>query len=911
VTVKPSTIHECAEAKRLVEDETRLRNWKRWGPYLAERQWGTVREDYSPHNSSWDYFTHDQARSRTYRWGEDGLMGFTDRQCRLCMAVALWNGKDPILKERLFGVSGTEGNHGEDVKEYYFYLASSPTHSYVKSRYKYPHAAFPYDEIVRQAQGHIEDPERELVDTGVFNQGGYFDVDVEYAKGGPDDILMKITIVNRGEAQSISVLPTLWYRNTWGWGRKGEGYTSRPLLKRVPGKPSVAVIHEELGAMTFTLDGAESDYQLLFTENESNHERLFGEPSPTHYVKDAFHRYVVDGEKGAVNPKEDGTKAAFLLTFAMAANETRVVNVRLKSQSCCPIEDFGGAFDQVFTSRVHEYHEYMGHLIGEMHGNPDAQRISEQAYAGLLQTKQFYYYSVKEWIEGDPSQPAPPGGERGRNRDWPHLYNRDIISMPDKWEYPWYAAWDLAFHMLPMARVDGNFAKDQLLLLLREWYMHPNGQIPAYEFNFSDVNPPVHAWACWRVYKMTADQGGERDLLFLRRTFQKLLLNFTWWVNRKDKGGNNLFSGGFLGMDNIGLFNRSHMANLPVEDAHLEQADGTAWMAFFCGTMLSIAFELAKYDKSYGDLAYKFFEHFIAITDAINTVGGSGLWDEHDGFYYDQLHADGKVIPLRTRSLVGLIPLFAVEVIDDAALEGLPEFKKRKQWFIENRPDLAEHISFFQPQDGKGSARSLLSVVSLPKLKRILSVLLDEEEFLSDYGIRSLSKVHLHSPYALVLNGERFVINYVPGETTTTFFGANSNWRGPVWFPTNYLLIEALERYHHFYGDDLKVECPARSGNYLTLKEVALEISRRLVRLFLADEEGMRAYMGEEKLFTSDDSWKESMLYHEYFHGDSGKGLGAIHQTGWTALIANCLDKLTKAGMHERLHEQIKPGMCS
>jgi glycogen debranching enzyme len=893
-----------AEARRLAESHARTANWQRWGSYLAERQWGTVREDYSENGDNWSYFPHDHARSRAYRWGEDGLLGFTDRECRLCFALALWNGRDPILKERLFGLTGPEGNHGEDVKDCYYYLDATPTHSYMKSLYKYPQAEFPYDWLVeenrRRGRG---DAEFELADTGVFNDNRYFDVTAEYAKAAPDDVLVRLTVANRGpEAATLHLLPTLWFRNSWSWGCDHEGCEVKPRIEidgstKVGDRTGVVTQHASLGRYRMVADAATDGTTptLLFTENETNAVRLYGFGKATAYAKDAFHDYVVHGNEAAVNPAGHGTKAGWHYVMQVPAGGEVVVRMRLAGE-----QDAGGVvlreeFDEVFARRIREADEFYWDRINDHHTLTDAERqVARQAYAGLLFSKQFYHLVVKNWLDGDPEQPAPPEARKhGRNHDWPYLFNRDVISMPDKWEYPWYAAWDLAFHMLPMARVDGEFAKEQLLLFLREWYMHPNGQIPAYEFSFSDVNPPVHAWACWRVYKMTGRRG-ERDRSFLRRAFHKLLLNFTWWVNRKDPQGRNLFSGGFLGLDNIGVFDRSK----PLPDGkQLEQADGTAWMAFYCSTMLSIALELASDDPSYEDIASKFFEHFVSITDAMNSLGGMGLWDEQDGFYYDVLSADGTTLPLRIRSIVGIIPLFAVEILEQDVIDRLPGFKKRLEWFLKHRKDLARHISYCDKGMHNGDEENpaarhvhrLLAIPSEDRLVRVLRYVLDEREFLSPYGVRALSQYHREHPYQVNMCGMESRVDYTPGESTSGMFGGNSNWRGPIWFPVNYLLVEALERYHHFYGDHLKVECPTGSGQMMNLKEVASELASRLTRLFLADESGRRPCHGDERRYADDPHWRELVLFHEYFHGDTGRGLGANHQTGWTSLVVNLL----------------------
>jgi len=879
-----------AETRRQQRDTERLDNWKRWGPYLSERQWGTVREDYSADGNCWDYFPHDHARSRVYRWGEDGLLGITDRQCRLCFGLALWNGRDPILKERLFGLTGPEGNHGEDVKECYYYLDSTPTHSYLKALYKYPQAPFPYNELVAENRRRgRNDGEFELTDTGVFEQGRYFDVFAEYAKAGPEDILIRLTIANRGpEAATLDVLPTLWFRNTWSWGRTGEGYGIRPKLEALSAG-GVLAQHASLGEYRFDAEPSGEQPEWLFTENETNVQRLFGAPNTHRYVKDAFHEYVVAGRGDAVNPELTGTKVAARYHLVLPAGAERTIRLRLRLANAAPGEPFGAGFDRTFESRIREADEFYEHRL-PAHLTADERGVLRQGYAGLLWSKQFYHYVIDDWLEGDPTQPVPSEGHKhGRNSEWGHVFNRDVISMPDKWEYPWFAAWDLAFHMIPFARIDPEFAKAQLLLLLREWYMHPNGQIPAYEFAFSDVNPPVHAWAVWRVYKMTGARG-KRDRLFLERAFHKLLLNFTWWVNRKDPEGRNLFAGGFLGLDNIGVFDRSKP--LPT-GGHLEQADGTAWMAFYCNTMLAIALELADQDPAYEDVASKFFEHFIAIADAINSLGGSGLWVEDDGFYYDQLHVDGQMLPIRVRSLVGVLPLIAVEILEEDTISKLRGFRKRMNWFLENRPDLARSISCMHPGMCSGSPQRLLAIPSRNRLLRVLRYLLDETEFLGSHGVRSVSRIHRDQPYVFDVMGERYQVDYVPGESNTGLFGGNSNWRGPIWFPINFLVIEALERYHRFY-EDLMVECPVGSGRMLTLEEVARELQRRLATIFLPDSSGNRPCHGGDPRYASDPHWKNLVLFHEYFHGETGRGVGASHQTGWTALALRCIEDLAR-----------------
>jgi hypothetical protein len=880
------------EDTRLAEDAQRTRNWKRWGPYLAERQWGTVREDYSPDSNAWEFFTHDQARSRAYRWGEDGLLGICDRECRLCFAVALWNGRDPILKERLFGLSNEEGNHGEDVKEQYFYLDSTPTHSYMKALYKYPQAEFPYDRLVAEnrRRGRL-DREFELLDTGVFEGSRYFDIFAEYAKASPDDVLIRLTVANRGpQPATLHLLSTLWFRNTWSWGCTHEGCEVKPYIRR-HGESGLATWHASLSRFRFVA-GAGPDGKLpaiLLTENVSNEERLWKQPNPGPFVKDAFHEHVIHNRNGGVAVQPHGTKAAAHYALRISAGGQTTIALRLFPADETPATPFGPEFESFFTERQREADEYYAARIPAEIGDQE-RRVARQAYAGLLWTKQFYHYSVRDWLNGDPAYPPPPPARKeGRNHDWGHFFARDVISMPDKWEYPWFAAWDHAFHMLPFARVDLAFTKEQLILFLREWYMHPNGQIPAYEYNFSDVNPPVHAWACWRVYKMTGPKG-KRDRSFLARCFQKQLINFTWWVNRKDVEGKHLFAGGFLGLDNIGVFDRSK--RLP-NGEFLEQADGTAWMASYCLTMLDMALELAREEPAYEDVASKFFEHFVAIADAMNTLGGTGLWDETDGFYYDHITADGVQMPLRVRSMVGLIPLYAVLVLEQENIAGLPGFRKRMQWFLDNRRDLARHIAYMADDaDECQGHRRLLAIPSRQRLERVLRYVLNENEFLSPYGIRSVSRFHAAHPFVCKIGGEVNRVAYDPAESTLGMFGGNSNWRGPIWFPVNYLLVEALERYHHFYGDTLKVACPTGSGQVMNLKEVARELGRRLTRLFLPDAQGRRPCHGTDGLFTTDAHWRELLLFHEYFHGDNGRGLGASHQTGWTALVTRLLEDL-------------------
>jgi hypothetical protein len=878
-----------AEDLRLREDEARTSNWKRWGPYLSERQWGTVREDYSKDGSAWTYFPHSHARSRAYRWGEDGLLGITDRQCRLCFALALWNGRDPILKERLFGLTGPQGNHGEDVKELYYYLDATPTASYLKGLYKYPQAEYPYRALIEENGRRAKtDPEYELADTGVLDGNRYFDVQVEYAKAAPDDVLVHVTLSNRGpEEARLSVLPTLWFRNTWRWGRTSEEHTPKPAIEAVAG--GFEAEHATLGAWRLACgaDPAGNEPELLLTENETNVERLWGGANAGPHVKDAFHDFVVHGKREAVDHAR-GTKAAALYRLALPSGASVTLDLRLTAAGSAPARPFGGDFATVLRRRREEADEFFAARISASL-TEEERRVARQAYAGLVWSKQFYHYVVPHWLAGDPAHPAPPAERKGgRNAEWSHLYNRDVISMPDAWEYPWYAAWDLAFHMIPFARIDTGFAKEQLELFTREWYMHPNGQIPAYEWALSDVNPPVHAWAAWRVYKKSGPPGA-RDTCFLERVFQKLLLNFTWWVNRKDRNGKHVFAGGFLGLDNIGVFDRS--APLP-GGGYLDQADGTAWMAFYCGTMLSIALELAKANQAYEDMASKFFEHFVAIVDAMNTLGGSGLWDETDGFYYDQMHAGERTIPLRVRSLVGIMPLVAVEIIEQKTIDALPGFKKRLEWFLRNRADLARHIGYMEC--GTCHDHRMLAITSRARLERVLRYLLDEDEFLSPHGIRSVSKFHEKNPYVLELDGRQHRVDYTPAEGNTGLFGGNSNWRGPIWFPINFLIVEALERYHHFYGDALQVEFPTGSGRRMDLAGVAREIAARLTRTFLPDAGGKRPCHGGDERYASDPHWKDLVLFYEYFHGDTGRGVGASHQTGWTALVASLLDGLAQ-----------------
>jgi hypothetical protein len=876
------------EEKRLEEARERTAHWKRWGPYLSERAWGTVREDYSPYGTAWDYLPHDQARSKAYRWNEDGLAGISDRHQYVCFAVALWNGKDPILKERLFGLTGSEGNHGEDVKEYYFYLDSTPTHSYLKYLYKYPQAAFPYARLVEENRRRDKRSlEYELIHTGVFDQDRYFDVFVEYAKGSAEDLLVYISAVNRGpDPAQLHLLPTLWFRNTWRW----NGREPKPNLRRLEDQPlaTVELNHHALGTRRLYCQGSP---ELLFTENETDSRRLYGVANGSPYAKDAVNDYVVHGLKEAVNPAQTGTKMAAHYPLTISPGETATVRLRFtESTLLVPDEELlTSNFDMIFAERRQEADQFYAQVI-PCHLSTDAKQVMRQGFAGLLWSKQFYHYVVKDWLEGDQEQPPPPVDRRyGRNREWTHLYNADVISMPDKWEYPWYAAWDLAFHTIPLAQVDPDFAKEQLVLMLREWYMHPNGQLPAYEWAFGDVNPPVHAWAAWRVYKIEQKRRGRGDTAFLKRVFQKLLLNFTWWVNRKDAEGKNIFQGGFLGLDNIGVFDRS--STLPT-GGHIEQSDGTGWMAMYTLNLLAIALELARTDSSYEDVASKFWEHFVYIARAMNHMGHDGieLWDEEDGFFYDVLHLpDGNHFRLKVRSMVGLVPLFAVETLEPELVERLPGFKRRLEWFVEHRPDLTRNLACMR-QPGAGERR-LLSILGGDRLRRVLRLMLDEQEFLSPYGVRAVSRYHLEHPYLLHVNGQAHRVDYEPAESSTGLFGGNSNWRGPIWFPVNYLLIESLQKFHHYLGDEYKVECPTSSGQMLTLWEVAAELSRRLSRIFLPGPDGRRPVHGSTEKFQTDPHWKDLVLFYEYFHGDNGAGIGASHQTGWTGLVTKLLQQ--------------------
>jgi hypothetical protein len=880
------------EEQRLKDSVEREVHWKRWGPYLSERQWGTVREDYSANGDVWGYFPHDHARSRAYRWGEDGIGGICDRHQHICFAIALWNEKDSILKERLFGLTNPEGNHGEDVKEYYYYLDATPTGSYLKFLYKYPQAAFPYASLVDENKKRTRnDPEYELIDTGVFGESRYFDVFVEYAKETAEDIAIRITVWNRGpEPARLHVLPTLWFRNRWDWG---DPYDI-PGAFRIEGPDKAPLIETNeyhYGKRWLLFEGSP---ELLFTQNETNTERLYKTPNRTPYVKDAFHRYVVDGERGAINPERKGTKAAAHYCSEIASGGSWTLRSRLMDRNPALEPDasaeklFGPSFDSVFILRQKEADEFYAQRTGAGL-TEDARLVQRQAFAGLLWGKQSYHYDVQRWLDGDSTQPKPDPSRRfGRNHDWNNLYNSDVVSMPDKWEYPWYAAWDLAFHCVAMALIDPDFAKDQLTLFMREWYMHPNGELPAYEWNFSDVNPPVHAWAAWRVYKIAARIQGKPDRKFLVRIFHKLLINFTWWVNRKDVGGKNVFQGGFLGLDNIGVFDRS----TPLGSGNfIEQSDATSWMAMYCLDMLSIAIELAKDDIAYEDVASKFFEHFVHISRAMNDMGGEGigLWSERDGFYYDVLHTPGaRHIPMRVRSIVGLIPLFAAETFEPENYGKLTGFCTRMQWFLDHNPDMRDHVDMSRKTEY--GPRLLFTIANRKKLERIYRYLLDENEFLSPHGVRALSKFHAANPFILHMDGQTHSVDYEPAESRGDFFGGNSNWRGPVWFPMNFLLIESLQRVHYYYGDEFKVECPVGSGKQLTLWEASAEISHRLSHIFLR-RNGRRPVYGDSATFQDDPHWRDLILFYEYFHGETGAGLGASHQTGWTALVAKLIEQ--------------------
>jgi hypothetical protein len=879
-----TTQKDGAEMKRLAEARDQGISWRKWGPYLSERQWGTVREDYSENGDAWSYFSHDQARSRAYHWGEDGLAGFSDEKQRLCFALALWNGRDPILKERLFGLTNAEGNHGEDVKEYYFYLDSTPTHSYLKWLYKYPQAAYPYDGLIEtNRQRDRLGFEYELLDTGIFADDRYWDVFVEYAKASPEDLLIRITVANRGpETAVLHLLPTLWFRNTWSWWPD----VARPLLRQVPGPRSTSVIaasHAELGERWLYVDG---EMPLLFAENETNTARLFGTPNASPYVKDGINNYIVYGLKDAVNPEGIGTKAAAHCRVSVEGGKTAALRLRLSDIAPGKIPEPFKDFDRTFDARLREADEFYA-AVSPPSTSEDAARIMRQALSGMLWTKQYYFFDADKWLEEHGADPFALYGRPVRNREWVHMVNDHVISMPDKWEYPWYAAWDLAFHAIALSSVDVDFAKEQLDLMLREVYLHPNGQIPAYEWNFGDVNPPVHAWATIFLYRMEQAQRGQGDLDFLKRSFGKLLANFTWWVNRKDRFGKNVFEGGFLGLDNIGVFDRS--APLPT-GGNLEQADGTAWMALFCQNMLEMGVEIAAQDRTYEDLATKFAEHFLWIANAVNRLGQDGMWDEEDGFYYDVLRLpDGSATRLKVRSLVGLLPLCAATVIEPWQRDRVPGLVARLQERVRHMPELLRSIHpTGEGHRGYGD-RGILALVNPDRLRRILARMLDENEFLSPYGIRSLSRWHLDHPYVFRVHGEEYRVSYLPAESDTGMFGGNSNWRGPTWMPVNALLIRSLLQFYAYYGDSFKIECPTGSGRLLDLFDVAKEISTRLTRIFLRDEQGRRPVYGGLEKFQTDAHWRDYILFYEYFHGDNGAGIGASHQTGWTGLVATLI----------------------
>ncbi len=879
------------EEIRLQQDRERKAYWRRWGCYLSNRQWGTVREDYSADGSAWDYFSFEQSHYRAYRWGEDGIAGISDNHQRMCFSVAMWNGNDPFLKERLYGLTNTQGNHGEDAKEYYFHLDNTPTHSYMKFLYKYPQKAFPYWQLEHENKKRgLEDREFELIETGIFDDDQYFDVTVEYAKQSDEDILINIQVTNRGsETASIHLLPTLWFRNIWSWGYD----VAKPQLKIYQQSQDYSVIeaqHPDLGkrwlycahhsAKTFRAT------PLLFTENNTNYQRLSCQENDSPYVKDAFHRYVVEGKQDAVNPDNVGTKFAAYYTLELAAGETTAIQLRLCDQPDLD-NPLGQIFNDTFQLRQQEADEFY-QRVSPYEKSLELQNVERQAFAGMLWNKQYYHYVVDTWLEGDPAQPKPPESRKdGTNSNWIHVHTDDVISMPDKWEYPYFAAWDLAFHMIPFAVIDPDFAKKQLERLTREWYMHPSGQMPAYEWDFDGVNPPVHAWAVWRVYTIEQKIYGRSDKKFLERVFQKLLLNFTWWVNQHDDANNNIFQGGFLGLDNIGVFNRG--GNLPT-GGKLSQSDGTSWMAMYCLDLLTIALELASDNDVYEDIASKFFEHFLYIVDAMNHIGteGTDLWNEEDGFYYDVLHLpNGNNIDLKVRSLVGLIPLFAVTTIEQQTLDQLPGFSGRVQWFINERPQLSRNLACMEGCDN--DSRRLLAVVNEERLRLLLEKMLDETEFLSDYGIRSVSKYHQEHPYTFETEDETYDVTYEPAESPTKMFGGNSNWRGPIWFPVNYLLIEALQKFDYYYDGDFKVECPTGSGKMMNLWEVASELERRLIKIFLPKDNGKRPVYGDFAKFQTDDNWKDLLMFNEYFHGDNGAGLGASHQTGWTGLVAKLI----------------------
>lgn len=873
------------EHKRLEGYRKHENNWKLWGPYLSDRAWGTVREDYSADGDAWRYFPHDHARSRTYRWNEDGIAGISDRNQYLCFALALWNGRDAILKERMFGLSGHEGNHGEDLKEYYFYLDNTPCHSYMKMLYKYPQNAFPYEQLIKENRSRgYHQPEYELLDTGIFDADEYFDVFIEYAKADEKDICIQISVHNRGQSPAICyLLPTLWFRNTWSWG-----YTEGPMGD-IPWKPhlflknahTIEADHPALGSYYLYI---EEDADCVFTENDTNKERLFGVKNASPYVKDAFHTYLIDQNGESINPSQEGTKAAAIHAMTVRPDHPAIIRLRLsKKELESPFDDFETTFAEAKEDAEAFYEDLYNEKISD-----EEKKIIRQAFASLLWNKQLYYFNVNQWLEGDPCGPKPPEERKGiRNLSWEHLINFDVISMPDKWEYPWYASWDLAFHCITLAIVDGDFAKRQLTLMMREWYMHPNGQFPAYEWNFDDVNPPVFAWAALRVFQYDAISSGKPDREFLEGIFHKLLLNFTWWVNRKDETGRNVFQGGFLGLDNISVFDRSKP--LP-GGGHIDQSDATAWMAFYCVMMMKIALTLSEEEPVYQDSATKFFEHFQRISTAMADYkrGNHGLWDEDDGFFYDLLHfPDGRTVPLKVRSIVGLLPLFAVETLEPESFKKVPLFEKRLEWFTNWHTALSKTMScFYDPGVGK---RRQMSILTKDRIEKVLSYLLDENEFLSDYGIRSLSKFHKNNPYTMQAEGVNYTVNYQPGESESGLFGGNSNWRGPIWMPVNFLIVGSLQRIHTYYGDNLKIEFPTGSGNKMNLAEIAEEISKRIEKIYLKDKDGRRPVYGKNLKFQTDPHWKDYFLFFEYFNGDTGAGLGASHQTGWTANIINLI----------------------
>jgi hypothetical protein len=891
-------IYNTREGIRLQMNRQREGHWNRWGPYVAERAWGTVREDYSKTGEAWDYFPHDHARSRAYRWNEDGIAGICDRHQYLCFALALWNTRDPILKERMFGLTAQEGNHGEDVKEYYFYLDNTPTHSYMKYLYKYPQAAYPYDQLLQENRRRGKfDREYELVDTGIFDQSRYFDVFVEYAKVAPEDILIRISVTNRGpETAPIHILPTLWFRNTWTWGWDDH----RPSLSLQPSTSgssqvrSILASHALLGQYLLYCS---NPGEILFTENETNNERLFNYPSPSPYVKDAFHSYLLNGNHKAVNPQNVGTKAAAHYLRDVAPGETVSFQLRLAPMiDNHPYDDPFADFDANFHSRIEEADEFYAAVLPEVLSD-DAKLVARQSFAGLLWSKQYFHYVVNDWLHGDPKQPTPPPERlHGRNSDWTHFFARDVLSMPDKWEFPWFASWDLGFHCTALAYIDPQFAKEQILLMLREWYTHPNGQIPAYEWDFGDVNPPVLSMAAKNVFELEREYTGVADYAFLERVFQKFLLNFTWWVNRKDALGKNIFQGGFLGMDNIGAFDRD---NLP-PGYLLGQADGTSWVAAFAKSMLSIALVLAEHDPSYEDLASKFWEHYVYIAASMNNPHDAekSLWDDQDGFFYDYLYSEhGHGFPVRARTMVGFVPMFGGSTVSAESLTRYPDFQRRRQWFIDHRPELMDSV---QPMVTPGANNSLLmGFVREDQLRRLLTYMLDEKEFFSQFGVRAVSRYHQEHPLVLNLSGQEYRLDYEPGESTTLLFGGNSNWRGPIWMPVNHLILIALRQYHRYYGDGFQIECPTGSGNFKNLGQIAHELAHRLSCIFLRDEHGKRAVFGDNALFNNDPHWRDLIPFHEYFHGDTGRGCGASHQTGWTGLIAQILIDLGKVASGE------------